>query len=275
MTNQIGYLQNNYPPINNQTDLDLGKIAETLFNNWSKRYSEDMIEHTDAIKRLFKMQNYFWEKCFQNKPGLNLFDPAVGDGTVIRDFLKYAIKDKTKTCNLYLNDISQKMLDLCKEKFEPGLSDHNKFDHAPTAVFSKENILSKDNTFSKDNTSLFRKLNLNPFSVDVIIASQIFDLVKGYSSKRDLITFFYNILKDGGQLIVIGEEPPLFSLSSNLSKKMNEYFYMLFEGIDSDKMKHELMCTPNTYSFYVTSTVRTRIDHKHSMYLQIAEKNGS
>ena len=108
--------------------------------------------------------------------------------------------------------------------------------------------------------------------MDIILASQIFDLLPGYQAKRKLLILLHSCLKKKGWLITIGEEPPLFSLSPHLSTEMNQAFLSLFEGIDSHLLAHEILHTPDSKSFYLWSTIRTPIDPQHSMYLHLAEK---
>ncbi len=227
------------------------ELIRDFFDFWSANYKNDMGTHLAAISTLLESLNnfVFLDNCLKQNTSPTILDPAVGEGTVLVDFLSQLRGYEVRDISLIINDLSKKMttqaeaniqsaiysrkipsvarlltynINTLPDVFEnPALhreyeTEYKKLNKGGYAEFlmhrfrTNPRMLATDSVYDKVIDSVLEKFQVKPGSVDIIFGSQFLDFVVGWARKEKMIELFYKSLRKDGMLMLIGEDPPLF-----------------------------------------------------------------
>jgi len=283
--------------------LPIYERVKLLFDHWAEddNYGKTMVQHTRAIKKaLMRIPDNLIPASFlttnarRKIRSLVLFDPFVGNGDVLADLLKITAEqhmriseDKRLEFVIYINDISPNMVRLAEKKlskpsFSKTLSRHN----ASIRTVSSFTINFLDDQerqkkfVEEINESVQKRflgeLNGPPAplllaSVDIAIVSQTLDVIKGIETKNKVLALLHDYLKVGGNLIVIGEDPARFTVSSDLDIVSTLFFETIFEPFGKAETEAELKRIRNG-RLMIIGEGSEKIDAVHSIFVRVAQR---
>lgn len=253
----LRYLKERDSLIKEFSNTSKADIARLAFDTWASRYSSDMKAHTDAAIEVLRKVGDIIPPYAREGKELMILDPSVGTGEVTEAFvylIKMSVGDSNIRLILHANDISEKMMKIANKRFN---------------IFPAHFIVKTTKDFLNDEER--RLTGLKNESVDLILLSQTLDVIKGIEAKRTLLGICHDLLKIGGRLVVIGEDPSSFSVTEKTDPVVASLFSMLFDGIGKNETESELIKIRDGRLRIIGESMHP-IDEHHSMFCKVVER---
>jgi len=266
--------------------LSIEERVALLFDLWAENdnYGKMMKNHTIAIKKAFaRINDLILPESFKDNR-LCILDPFIGNGDVTAFIVRtIASEYRSKSQNsdllidLYINDISRNMLDIAIRKLNRLKSDLKIQKIVLDVRASNINFL---NDVARNESESIQKpksdavlcgITLGREKFDLVIISQVLDLLKGIETKNKALTLAHDYLKIGGHAIVIGEDPARFTLEKETDILIALIFETIFDPFDKIQTENEIKRVRNG-RLNIIGDVSERIDDVHSIFIKIAKK---
>lgn len=256
-------------------------IARILFDLWAHGYDTDMKAHLDAGKQaidttrpkiLEKVREIFSLEEKTDDATLRMLDLAVGTGIITNHLAsvimrQYREKDadgnNTSAIQMHLDlrDISPNMIEVAKSNLEAKKARSNvdwTYEYRVSNIFDPEDRDAERNQFG---------------TMDIVMLSQVLDVMKGCNAKRNALKALYSYLRVGGIGIIIGEDPSMFSVNNSMDPIMEDLFTALFQekGWDFQATKREITNLFEGRMKMVLSYMQ-EIDNHHQLFILIVQK---
>lgn len=266
--------------------LSIEERVALLFDLWAENdnYGKMMKNHTIAIKKAFaRINDLILPESFKDNR-LCILDPFIGNGDVTAFIVRtIASEYRSKSQNsdllidLYINDISKNMLDIAVRKLNRLKYDLKIQKIVLDVRTSNINFL---NDVARNELESIQKpksdavlcgVTLGREKFDLVIISQVLDLLKGIETKNKALTLAHDYLKIGGHAIVIGEDPARFTLEKETDILIALIFETIFDPFDKIQTENEIKRVRNG-RLNIIGDVSERIDDVHSIFIKIAKK---
>lgn len=262
--------------------LPIEERVSLLFDLWAENdnYGKMMKNHTIAVKKAFaRVKDLILPESFKDNQ-LYVLDPFVGNGDVtafIVRMIANQYNSKNKNSDLFftlcINDISKNMVNLAIRKL-------NRLKYELKTQKIMLDLRSSNVNFLNDVSRNELKYSLNNMTsnsvfdrekFDIVIISQVLDLLKGIETKNKALTLAHDYLKIGGNAIVIGEDPARFTLEKESDILIALIFETIFDPFDKIQTENEIKRIRNG-RLNIIGDVSERIDDVHSIFIKIAKK---
>ncbi|MFH1222157.1 MAG: class I SAM-dependent methyltransferase [Candidatus Micrarchaeota archaeon] len=264
-----------------QVHVDTGKILfDKLGPDFLPSYaSEQKRLNVGNSRQLFKKLGIPFHSRSTNPP-IVLFDPSVGDGQLTAHLARilgrqiYAQRKEEMQLVLMVNDISDEMLKRATSRIAAlNGKDRIRMLHPPV-------ITNVDFVDPVQRA----KMGLVNGSVDVTLLAQTLDVIKGPEAKNRVLTACHDATKYGGRVVVVGEDPSLFTVAKNVDyANVDDFllyllFRLLFDETDKWRTEDEIKRTRDGRLAIVQEGMQPIRDEEHrrknaSIFAKIAEKN--
>jgi len=250
-------------------------IALELFNDWAKYYSKDMYDHAKAaVTALKSIAEETITERVKRTGQIYVLDFAAGDGNILAYYLHLLrTLHEGISINLIMNDLSPEMTALAlsgNARYECLIG----LDVKPLSFYNP--IVKHVNIVAPNALNEI----LGDKKVDVVFSSQILDVIRGFKAKRKHIKDCHSALESGGRVVVIGEDPSLFTLSDALSVVSAVYFGLLHnnQGMGLSETTREFERISDNYPFHEIAHITRKIENAkppHVIFDLVVEKSSS
>ncbi|GEM_PF-4203121 len=261
------------------------EIARTEFNLLAPHYNDTFRDHSEAAVDLLSsamplivhsIQAHLNKRSQGGNGGraLRFFDPAAGTGAVAIPFL-LRLKEAFPDVPFFVafNDIAENMESIANARMEAEMEIYRR----SKSVGLVEQFVSSNKDFiGTDNPRALVKFpGKKAEPVDVILVSQLFDILKGWKAKRDALERFCKLLDAGALLVLVGEETPQFRACKKLGLLEELLFRALFDAFRKEDAVQEVERIADGTLKIVPGGVLTypiNKDPSHRLYVILAER---